>query len=189
MLRSDPTESRRESRTEPDERIAHVIWAAHILSYLDKKRSHIEYQQLEEIPEDAELECDYVDAETERAQILGASSDSVRSKFLDCIAQLLSPCKGWDAVTASALREQEDFVEVDVARNDCFGTNTDQNSVQHEDDLEKVKHYCTKLEEFLSRNSKLSGVPSKSIMIVTNLAYSFAQYIRAHGDRLCQKKS
>lgn len=52
------------------------------------------------------------DCETEKNAILSGPQDSVRRKFLGCIAQMLSPCKGWDGVTATAMREGEDGVEV-----------------------------------------------------------------------------
>jgi hypothetical protein len=52
-----------------------------------------------------------------KADFLTASSDVLRQKFLDCISELLAHTKGGDCVTATALREKEDDVEVDVARN------------------------------------------------------------------------
>lgn len=173
MLHYGLTEFKRENTAESDKRVAHVIWAAHILSYLSGNRSHIKSRQPEDISEDEELEPDDIDVETVRAGVIQAPRDSVRSKFLDCIAQLLSPSKGWDAVTASALREQEDFVEVDVARNDCFGTNTSHSRVQHDGDLRRARDYCTKLQNFLSQHSTLFSMISKLIMILTKLAHSF----------------
>jgi hypothetical protein len=37
------------------------------------------------------------------------------------MAELLSPAKGWNYVSAAALRESEDLVEVDLVRNGGFG--------------------------------------------------------------------
>lgn len=84
------------SRSVPgyEQRVARVVWAAHILSYLTEKRSHIELLPPEVAEEEEGLECDELDVETERTGILYGSRESVRSKFLDCIAQLLSPSKG-----------------------------------------------------------------------------------------------
>lgn len=68
---------------------------------------------------------------------------SVYEKFLDCIAQLLSPCKGWNGVTATAIREREDGVEVDVARNDGF--------ISHGDRVDSaIISYCTRLEGYIA---------------------------------------
>lgn len=106
-----------------EESIARVTWQVHILSYLTNDRSCIKLSQpgqTEEEEEGFEQHAN-LDAETERIVVLQATSESVRSKFLDCIAQLLSPSKGWDYVAATALREHEEFVAVDVARNDYFG--------------------------------------------------------------------
>jgi len=134
-----------------EELIAHVVWAVHILSHLTKKRSHIDLHKSETIEEEEEFECGELDAETERTALLQEPRESIRSKFLDCIAQLLSPCKGWDNVTATALREREDFVEVDVARNDCFGIAGDGRPGQHVYAFGAAEaDYCRKLEAYLS---------------------------------------
>jgi hypothetical protein len=50
----------------------------------------------------------------------------LREKSLDCIAELLSRKKGWHYVTATALREQEDSAEVDIARNSGFHDDNDE---------------------------------------------------------------
>jgi len=105
----------------PEERTARIFWATHILSYLTKGRSHTELQQLDADDEEEELADIELDATTERVACLSGSKESIRFKVLDCVAQLLSPFKGWDYIVATALREREDFVEIDIARNDCFG--------------------------------------------------------------------
>lgn len=132
-----------------DERIARVTWASHILSYLTNTQSHGKE------PRDTRnnTECDNSDTdepsdtetnyETQRTVILSPPRTSIREKFLDCIAQLLSPCKGWDGVTATAIREGEDGVEVDVVRNDGF--------LSYGDRVRgAVINYSTMLEEYLA---------------------------------------
>lgn len=129
-----------------EECLARVVWAAHILYYLTKNRSHAELLETENTTEigghtddSSDYEADY---ETEKNMILSGPRDSIRQKFLDCIAQLLSPWKGWNGVTATAIREGEAGVEVDIARNDeflihgvCFKS--------------EILEYCKMLEEYL----------------------------------------
>ncbi|KAL3441576.1 hypothetical protein BJX65DRAFT_313664 [Aspergillus insuetus] len=131
------------------ERTAHIVWAAHIVSYLTRKRSQPPLHDTNNEPahhgngdtdETSDCESDY---QTERAVVLSGTRDSVRRKFLDCVAQLLSPCKGWDGVTAAGMREGEHGVVVHVARNDGFMTDQDHA------DLEARK-YCRELEEYLA---------------------------------------
>lgn len=143
-----------ESTPGPEEYIAHVVWAAHILSYLTKKRSHNELPQ-PQAEGDEDLECSESDAETERTVFLQGPRESIRSKFLDCIAQLLSRSKGWENVTATALREREDFVEVDIARNDCFGMARNGRPGQHVYAFGRAEaDYCRKLEAYLSTKAQ-----------------------------------
>ena len=140
-----------ESTVVHDERIAHVVWAAHILSYLTNNRSHVELQQPNDAQEDEELDLGDEDAETERMAVLQGPRESIRSKFLDCVAQLLSPSKGWESVTATALREREDSVEVDVARNDCFGLTRKVRPGQHRYEFRNAEaDYCEKLKFYMS---------------------------------------
>lgn len=109
-----------------EEVIAHVVWAAHILSYLTNKRNNVKLtDEANDDSDNDEVNDHETDCETEKAVILSGSRDSVRRKFLDCIAQFFSHCKGWDGVTVSALREMEDGVEVDIARNDGFSSDTE----------------------------------------------------------------
>jgi hypothetical protein len=113
----------KQSTLEHEQRTARVAWAVCILYCLTQKRSHTELPLPDATEEEEEgYGQSDLDAETEKMVVLQGSRASIRSKFLDCIAQLLSPSKGWDNVTATALREHEDFVPIDVARNDCFGT-------------------------------------------------------------------
>ncbi|KAL9099992.1 MAG: hypothetical protein Q9163_004573 [Psora crenata] len=137
-----------------EERIARVVWAAYILSYLSKQRRHRQLQPPDLAGEEEEeegFEGSELDAVTERTAVLQEPRESIRSKFLDCIAQLLSPSKGWESVTATALREREDFVEVDIARNDCFNISMDGRPDQHAYEFGRAEaDYCRKLEHDLS---------------------------------------
>jgi len=129
----------------PKEQIARIVWATHILWHLTKSRSHNELLLQPDAGE--EEEGGELDAETERATFIQGSRESIRSKFLDCIAQLLSPSKGWGSVAATALREREDFVEIDVARNDCF-------DIAGIDVEGPEQDYCRALEQFLSAGTQ-----------------------------------
>lgn len=102
-----------------EQRIAHVVWASHILSYLTGERSNTTLL-LPELDDDENFDTDKLEAETDKAGNLIDSDHSLRSKFLDCVAELLSPSKGWQHVVATGLRESEDFVNIDIARNDGF---------------------------------------------------------------------
>ncbi len=111
-------------------RVAHVIWAAHILAYLSKKESHPLVQQPGHSSNDEEgdhedMDAEDIDADTDITAALTGTTDSIliQTKVLDCIAQLFSPAKGWAYVTATAIRQREDFVEIDIARNDSFNMN------------------------------------------------------------------
>jgi hypothetical protein len=99
--------------------LAHVVWASHILSYLncytETAPDRDEETNLEEEEEDEDSET-----ATQDTDLLTPYDADIRSKFLNCVAELLSHSKGGAAVTATALREKEDSVEVDLARNSGF---------------------------------------------------------------------
>jgi hypothetical protein len=101
-----------------EEHIAHVIWAAHILHYISGKRS--QPGLLPELGTDEDFDADEPDVETQNDIIQTAPVDSVRAKFLDCVAELLSTSKGWDYIVSAGLRESIESIELDVARNDGF---------------------------------------------------------------------
>ncbi|KAJ5713971.1 uncharacterized protein N7483_011152 [Penicillium malachiteum] len=131
-----------------NDQVARIIWAAHILSFLTTAnqghKSDAELQKAnatEEEFEDFELETS-----TKNATLLTTGNESVQKKFLDCIAQLFSPQKGWHGVTPAALREYEDSVEIDIARNDTWkkGTQWDQEAL----------NLCKRLEGYLSATSE-----------------------------------
>ncbi len=131
-----------------EECIAHVIWAAHILSYLTGTRNQTKLLPEPDLDEDCE--DDDFDAKTdcEAELILTDSSDSVRYKLLDCIAELVSPCKGWDHVVAAGLRESNDGFEIDVARNDGFCMDRDPGNGDFKV-KETDRKYLEQLEDFL----------------------------------------
>ena len=130
-----------------EECTARVVWAAHILSYLKGNQNHEELHEAENNVECGgntdELSASETDYETEKNMILSGPRESFRQKFLDCIAQLQSPCKGWNGVTATAIREGEDGVKVDIARKDGFLSDED-----HFDG--KIMGYCKMLEEYMA---------------------------------------
>lgn len=130
-----------------EESTARVVWAAHILSYLKDKQNHEELREVEKNGECDSNTDESSDCETDKNFILSGPRNSVRQKFLDCIAQLLSPCKGWDGVTATAIREGEDGVEVDIARNDGF--------LSDEDSFDgEIMGYCEMLEGYLAGGAR-----------------------------------
>ena len=151
------TELHRTPTSSHEEYIARVIWAAHIISYLSKSRSHSELHEAESKTEEYDSDTDEpsddeTDYETEKTVVLSGSRNSVRRKFLDCIAQLLSPCKGWDGVTATAIREGEDGVEVGVSRNDGFLSDGDCCFDG------EIVGYCRMLEEYLAGGGGVGGM-------------------------------
>lgn len=130
--------------------LAEVVWASHILSYLNPYTSTASDEPLQpdRLPIDREVNGDdggdfddspdiSVDTET-----LTGSDEVLREKLLDCVSELLAHTKGGKYVTATALREEEDSVEIDIARNHGFNA--------------KDEAYLTSLAKFLAMqgNSK-----------------------------------
>ena len=70
--------------------------------------------------EDFEGNLDANEISHNQAATLGAYDEPIREKFLNRIAELLSHTTGGKYVTVAALREKEDRVEVDIARNSPF---------------------------------------------------------------------
>ena len=146
---------------------ARVAWAVYILYCLTQKRSHTELPLPDATEEEEEgYGQSDLDAETERMVVLQGPSASIRFKFLDCIAQLLSPSKGWDNVTATALREHEDFVAIDVARNDSFGAVSNSWPGQHACAFgRRETKYCAELKNYLSTTQQ-GGLLSLTLYIM-----------------------
>lgn len=119
------------------ERAARIVWGAHILRYLSGDHcSHPKSGALNlDAPvsaitrrgyhdeEGSDLEDDDytdVDVETEKATIISGTETNMLQKFLDASAELLSPKKGWDYVTATSLKELPGSITMTIARNDAF---------------------------------------------------------------------
>jgi hypothetical protein len=130
--------------------LAHVVWASVILSLqnphtITTTGDGPSHRNQESLAEDREYEedsdTDSVDDSTEdlasmEAGQLAGTGDKLRQKFLDCISELLEHTKGGKYVTATTLREKEEQIEVEIARNSDFTT----------DD----KKYLASLERFLA---------------------------------------
>lgn len=145
--------------TEPsvDRAFSHVVWAAHILCDFSASHDKLiqEKRPLDSIGESDSQNDDDDDGDEDEGS-LGADIRShindalvpytatLREKSLDCIAELLSRKKGWHCVTATALREQEDSAEVDIARNSGFDDNNDE-------------EYLLLLEEFMAAHHEAGG--------------------------------
>ncbi len=126
----------------PDE-LYRVVWASHILSYLNPHTNAVSGSQ-ERNPsqpnedhldsgEDADLEEeDDCETASQDNDTLTPYDPDIRKKFLNAIAELLSHTKGGANVTATAVREKEDSIEVDLARNGGF----QQSDVQYLNSLE-----------------------------------------------------
>lgn len=131
---------------------AHITWAAHILAGLTNTRKYLSPSDVSDDEENDNNESS--DAATERNVILQSPKALIASKFLDCFAQLFSPSKGWSYVTATALREREDFVEIDIARNDCFGIECTQSRCEFRG---KEALLCNGLRDYLSSAGSQAG--------------------------------
>ncbi|KAL5360163.1 hypothetical protein BJX96DRAFT_68673 [Aspergillus floccosus] len=107
--------------------LLHVVWASHIFSLQNPytiNASDEALQPNQELSDDDEEDFDDDGPDegslSTKNYSLTANSEVLRQKFLDCISELLAHTKGGDFVTATALREKEDEVEVDIARNNGF---------------------------------------------------------------------
>ncbi|KAK2734482.1 hypothetical protein FQN55_002652 [Onygenales sp. PD_40] len=116
------------SRPKASDELVHVVWASHILSYMNPytiiasdRPSNLQSKQ--EVNDDDGSDFDdgpNHDFSSIDNEPLTDNSEVLRQKFLDCICELLAHTKGGKTVTATALREKEDEVEVDIARNNGF---------------------------------------------------------------------
>jgi len=124
----------------PSKEYARVVWASHILSYLNPytcstvdgpSRPNLVPDVLPEDLDDSkddwddDLDTDAIIA-AEAPDYLAVRDEPIREKFLDCVAELLAHTKGGKHVAATALREKENSVEVDVASNSPFSVEDDQ---------------------------------------------------------------
>ena len=101
-----------------EETFARIVWGAHILNYLSRNRGQSALVSSVDLDEDDGE--DEEDIDSTFGTPLTSSDESMRTKFLDCLAGLLSHTKGWHQVTVTAFREYEDAVNVDVSRNAGF---------------------------------------------------------------------
>ena len=123
----------------PSNEYAQVVWASHILSYLNPYTCSTTDgpSNLGPVPDivpgdgddsendlDDNLDTDVIIA-GEAQDHLAAHGEVIRQKFLNCVAELLAHTKGGKHVAATALREKENAVEVDIASNSPFHVEDD----------------------------------------------------------------
>ncbi|KAF4188964.1 hypothetical protein CNMCM7927_009634 [Aspergillus lentulus] len=122
---------------------------------------------------DDDVDQDFTSAD---AQPLSTNSDILRQKFLDCICELLSHTKGGKFVTAAALREKENGVEVDIARNN--GLDADDN-----------EEYLDSLKQFLAMQARELPHPALAeyshTFLKTTITYSRTR-VDAQGEAVAQ---
>jgi hypothetical protein len=121
---------------------AKVVWVSHILSYWNPYTTPMSEKPLQPkiIPTDDDEDYDdspEIDNTSTHTAVLAVGDEILREKFLDSISELLTHTKGGKHVTAAALREKEDSIEIDIARNTRF---------RRED-----KNYLSSRVRFLSR--------------------------------------
>lgn len=102
-----------------EEAFARVVWSAHILSFLSRSRSQRALLSSTPLGEHDEIEDDD-DLESNVGGRCAPVDEHIRIKFLNSLAETLSHTRGWHHVSVTALREYENYVEVDVARNTGF---------------------------------------------------------------------
>lgn len=126
-----------DSDEKTSDEFARVVWASHILSYLnpytittldETVTSH--RRSIDEDTNDEENEELEGDSDLEKIsvnnQLLTTGNENIREKFLNCICDLLAHTKGPKFVTTAALRDKEDSIEIDLARNDGFDASDDE---------------------------------------------------------------
>ena len=84
-------------------------------------------------------------------QLLASRDEFLRRKFLNCVAELLANKRGGNHVAATALREGEDSVEIDIASNRPFTTIKDD-------------EYLTSLSRFLGEADTWETAPTDRTM-------------------------
>lgn len=114
----------------PSDEYAQVVWASHILSYLNPYTSYQADRQLDRVRDvvvdDHDDGEDDLNDETSNLLVFGVGDESVREKFLNCVAELLAYKKGGRYVAATALREGKNSVEIDIASNSPFSIKDDE---------------------------------------------------------------
>lgn len=110
--------------------VAELIWASHILSYWNPYTTPMSDKLLplkdtpsvdQETDDDEEYDdSPDIDKASIDAATLPIGDEILREKFLNSISELLAHTKGGNHVTAATLREKEDSIEIDIARNTGF---------------------------------------------------------------------
>lgn len=114
--------------TEHEVAFARLVWSAHILFYLSRSQSQPPLVVSDGLRRDDVSNVDRTDVNEDwdeehedfRSDIvdnLTNSGEAVQKKFLDALAEVLSPSKGWHAVTVTMLQQHEEHVDVFIARN------------------------------------------------------------------------
>jgi len=102
-----------------EEGFARLVWSSHILSFLSRQRSQPALLSSNPLGQHDEEEDDD-DLDSNMGMQCAPVDEHIRIKFLNSVAETLSHRRGWHHVTVTALREYEDRVELDVARNAGF---------------------------------------------------------------------
>lgn len=127
-------------RTSDSTAFAHLIWSAHLLCYLSCQQSQSPLSPTTVNSSDADSDEEF---ESDVNTVLNPPDTSIKEKFLDCLAEILSHTRGWHHVTATGLREGFNDMVVDVVRNAGFDTNeADPHSA-------KDSAYFIKIENFM----------------------------------------
>lgn len=107
--------------------VARTIWASRILGYVCQKipqdrLSHVDDES--ESEEDELLDNDDLEVGSDTNQTLNATPwgepQRFKEKFLDCLAEMMSPKHQWDGVITTSLMAVEEGVHVIVAANSGF---------------------------------------------------------------------
>ncbi|KAJ5998540.1 hypothetical protein N7451_006350 [Penicillium sp. IBT 35674x] len=129
--------------------VAELIWASHILSYWNPYTTPMSDNPLRfkhtpsvngETDDEEYDDSPSIDKTSTDAATLTLGHEVLWEKFLNSISELLAHTKGGKHVTAAALREKEDSIEIDLARNTGF---------RCED-----QEYISSLARFLSRQGE-----------------------------------
>ena len=122
---------------------SHTLSGRLILWFLSANRS--QQDLILDDPDDCFKECDdnFGDDATDTGNLglLTLSDEGMRIKFLNGLAELLSPAKGWNYVSATALRESEDEVEVDLVRNGGFSNKESHESQADAGYIAALRHF------------------------------------------------
>jgi hypothetical protein len=106
---------------------ARTVWASRILGYICQKipqdrLSHVDNDF--ESEEDILLDKDDLEVVSDTNQTLtatpGGEPQRIKEKFLDCLAEIMSPKHQWDGVITTSLMAVEEGVRLNIAANSGF---------------------------------------------------------------------